>query len=96
MCVCACLGACARLLRHTLLSYAIAFLSVMSLFALGNLMLKFKRNQLKREVRATWTQTFIALGGVIVALMGNIIMNPENLLVFLWYFFAMAVLVFGM
>ncbi len=30
--------------------YAIAFLSVMSLFALGNLMLKFKRNQLKREV----------------------------------------------
>jgi hypothetical protein len=85
-----------RLLRHNLLSYAIAFLSVMSLFALGNLMLKFKRNQLKREVRATWTQTFIALGGVIVALMGNIIMNPENLLVFLWYFFAMAVLVFGM
>ena len=68
----------------------------MSLFALGNLMLKFKRNQLKREVRATWTQTFIALGGVIIALMGNIIMNPENLLVFLWYFFAMAVLVFGM
>ncbi len=96
MCVCACLCACVRSLRHTLLSYAIAFLSVMSLFALGNLMLKFKRNQLKREVRATWTQTFIALGGVIVALMGNIIMNPENLLVFLWYFFAMAVLVFGM
>ncbi len=48
------------------------------------------------QVRATWTQTFIALGGVIVALMGNIIMNPDNLLVFLWYFFAMAVLVFGM
>ena len=68
----------------------------MSLFALGNLMLKFKRNQLKREVKATWTQTFIALGGVFVALFGNIIMNPGNLLVFLWYFFAMAVLVFGM
>jgi hypothetical protein len=77
-------------------SYAIAFLSVMSLFALGNLMLKFKRNQLKREVKATWTQTFIALAGVFVALFGNIIMNPDNLLVFLWYFFAMAVLVFGM
>ena len=56
--------------------YAIAFLSVMSLFALGNLMLKFKRNELKREVKATWTQTFIALGGVIVALFGWELVAP--------------------
>jgi hypothetical protein len=58
-------------------SYAIAFLSVMSLFALGNLMLKFKRSQLKREVRATWLQTFIALGGVIIALLGKDTLLPK-------------------
>jgi amino acid transporter len=36
--------------------YSLSFLLVMALFAFGCMMLKFKRSDLKRDVRATWTQ----------------------------------------
>jgi amino acid transporter len=38
--------------------YSLSFLLVMALFAFGCMMLKFKRSDLKRDVRATWTQVF--------------------------------------
>ena len=36
--------------------YSLSFLLVMALFAFGCMMLKFKRSDLKRSVKATWTQ----------------------------------------
>jgi amino acid transporter len=42
--------------------YSLSFLLVMALFAFGCMMLKFKRSDLKRDVRATWTQVVYFAG----------------------------------
>ena len=41
--------------------YSLSFLLVMALFAFGCMMLKFKRSDLKRDVKATWTQVLSCL-----------------------------------
>ncbi len=71
--------------------YTISFLSVMALFAIGNVLLKVKRKKLPRPEKASWIAIFIAFSAVMVALIGNIIMppkpgNPSNFIVFLYYF----------
>ncbi|MEZ4688448.1 MAG: hypothetical protein R3B47_21020 [Bacteroidia bacterium] len=38
--------------------YTISFLSVMALFAVGNMLLKVRRNQLPRPEKATWFLPF--------------------------------------
>lgn len=71
--------------------YTISFLSVMALFGIGNILLKVKRNSLPRPEKARWISILVAIGAVIVALAGNILMQPKegvpsNLSVFLEYF----------
>jgi len=72
--------------------YTISFLSVMGLFAIGNILLKVKRRKLPRQYKATWISVFIALVGVTIALIGNIFMKssdpdmPSNFKIFLEYF----------
>lgn len=71
--------------------YTISFLSVMALFGIGNILLKVRRVTLPRPEKATWLSVMIAIIAVIVALIGNILMeptnnNPSNFLVFLDYF----------
>ena len=66
--------------------YTLSFLSVMILFVVGNVLLKVKRKQIPRPVIAGWVSLFFALLAVTVALIGNGIMNPPYLLVFLEYF----------
>ena len=71
--------------------YTISFLSVMALFGIGNILLKIRRNKLPRPEKASWISVIIAIGAVVVALSGNIIMPskdglPSNLTVFLYYF----------
>ncbi len=72
--------------------YTISFLSVMLLFVIGNILLKVKRKHLPRPERAPWLGIFIAFSAVSVALIGNIIMKPEdpddpyNWQVFIYYF----------
>ena len=56
--------------------YTISFLSVMGLFAIGNILLKLKRKKLPRPERATWIAVFLAVGAVLLALFGNIIKKP--------------------
>lgn len=78
--------------------YTISFLSVMALFGMGNILLKVKRNQLPRPERATWFGVLIAIGGVLTALIGNIVMPSEkgqesNLTIFLYYFVPTIILV---
>jgi amino acid transporter len=71
--------------------YTISFLSVMALFGIGNILLKVKRNSLPRPEKAGWVSIFIAITAVIIALVGNLLMEPKagapsNLAVFLEYF----------
>jgi amino acid transporter len=66
--------------------YTVAFLSVLSLFAIGNLLLKYKRAKLPRDVRAPIV--VVVLGGSMVfsALIGNIIIDQSVVLWFAIYF----------
>ncbi|MGE5042066.1 MAG: APC family permease [Candidatus Levyibacteriota bacterium] len=66
--------------------YTIAFLGVMSLFALGNLILRETRTELKRTYLAPLPFVFIALFATLFGIFGNIFINPGNLLYFMLYF----------
>jgi len=74
--------------------YTISFLSVMALFALGNMLLKKSRGRLPREVRAGWGTVVVALGAVLVGLAGNILLDPVHVRVFAIYL-AVALLAVG-
>ena len=66
--------------------YTIAFLGVMTLFAIGNILLKVKRARLPRDVRAPWPFVLLAVAAMVAALVGNILLNPRYVEVFLLYF----------
>lgn len=76
--------------------YTISFLSVMGLFAFGNVLLKLRRHRLRRPVRASWGGILLALTAVVGALIGNAYLNPAYVLVFLKYFIPTISLVFIM
>jgi amino acid transporter len=73
--------------------YTLSFLSVMALFAIGNLLLKIKRSSLPRPSRASWLTVLVALLAVGVAILGNARLNKEYLAVFLEYLVPTIVLV---
>lgn len=73
--------------------YTIAFLSVMALFGIGNILLKIKRKNLPRPERSGWITLLIAIMAVIAAVVGNAIMNPHYLGVFLEYFIPTIILI---
>lgn len=66
--------------------YTISFLSVMAIFALGNMLLKVRRSRLPRKTRASWPVVFLALIAVLFGLAGNMYVSPENVKYFLYYF----------
>lgn len=72
--------------------YALSFLCVMALFAVGNMLLKLTRGRLPRAVRASVPGLIFAFAAVVVALMGNLMLDPSSVQVFAAYF-AVAVLV---
>ncbi len=65
--------------------YTLSFLSVMGLFAIGNLLLKYKRPNLPRPSKAGYLTVLVALGAVTVAILGNSRINQQYLVVFLEY-----------
>jgi len=67
-------------------TYSIAFMAVMSLFALGVMMLKVKRSTLQAEVTSTWVGAFLAFSAVIAGLVGIILQRPSIVSVFFLYF----------
>jgi hypothetical protein len=73
--------------------YTISFLSVMILFALGNVLLKVKRSRLPRPVRANWPMLSLAIVATLIGLIGNVIMHPAYFAVFLEYFIPTLLLV---
>lgn len=75
--------------------YTIAFLGVMSLFALGNLILKEARKELKRTYHAPII--FVILGFIAtgIGIIGNIRIDANNLRYFELYFIPLFILVFS-
>ncbi|MCA9490025.1 MAG: amino acid permease, partial [Myxococcales bacterium] len=73
--------------------YTISFLSVMALFAIGNMLLKVSRSRLPREVRASWPGVVIGLVAVLLGLAGNVLLDPHYVQVFSIYFLVAAAIV---
>jgi amino acid transporter len=74
--------------------YTISFLAVMALFGVGNILLKIRRASLPRPTIASWPSVLVAIAAVVAALVGNILLNPAYLRVFLGYFVP-AILIVG-
>ena len=66
--------------------YTISFLTVMALFAVGNILLKIKRDKLPRPVRASWVAVLTAITAVLIGLVGNAVRDPKYLTMFFIYF----------
>ena len=73
--------------------YTLSFLSVMALFAIGNMLLKVRRGRLPRAERATWPAAMVALAAVILGLIGNVLINPAYVRVFATYLLGAAAIV---
>lgn len=73
--------------------YTLSFLSVMALFALGNMLLKVRRSRLPRTARATWPAVITAFVAVLIGLIGNIILDPINVEIFAAYFLVVGAVV---
>jgi amino acid transporter len=66
--------------------YSMAFLSVMCLFAIGNMILKYKRGTLKRTIYASWPHVVAGFMLVFIGLIGVIILNLSHIIYFVLYF----------
>jgi amino acid transporter len=67
--------------------YTLSFLSVMALYAGGNMLLKRTRGRLPRSERASWPTVIVALVAVLLGILGNILLDPLNVEVFASYYF---------
>lgn len=65
--------------------YTFSFLAVMALFGIGNLLLKFKRKKLPRPEKARGLAVVIAIALIIVAFIGNYILNENSFYTFIKY-----------
>ncbi len=66
--------------------YTISFLGVMTLFGIGNILLKIRREELKRTYRAGWAAVLAGIAATSLGIVGNILINYRNLFFFLDYF----------
>ena len=73
--------------------YAIAFLLVMSLFAIGNLLLKIRRSRLPRKYRASAPLVVVALAATVTGIVANALKDMRNVEYFLIYFGGAALIV---
>ena len=76
--------------------YTIAFLSVMILFSFGNVLLKLNRKFLPRPEKASWLAIFIATSAVLLAIIGNVILNPSYVVIFFEYLIPTLIVVYCM
>ena len=73
--------------------YTISFLGVMTLFGIGNILLKTRRKELKRTYRAGWVTTIIAILATSCGMVGYAIIKFKYLTYFMWYFIPTVLLV---
>ncbi|WP_348799845.1 APC family permease [Flavobacterium adhaerens] len=66
--------------------YTFSFLAVMALFGIGNLLLKFKRKKLPRPEKARGIAVVTAISLIVIAFMGNYIINTNSFYTFIKYF----------
>jgi amino acid transporter len=66
--------------------YTISFLGVMTLFGLGNILLKMRRAELKRTYRAGWATILVAMAATTLGIVGNAVIDYRNLVYFSYYF----------
>lgn len=76
--------------------YTVSFLSVMVLFGIGNVLLKVRRARLPRPTQASWPGVLVAITAVVLAVIGNVAMNPDYFRIFLYYFVPAALVVLVM
>lgn len=76
--------------------YTISFLGVMSLFAIGNMVLRYTRPDLKRTYHAPIIYALLAVAATTAGIVGNILIDPHNLIYFLVYFIPAVFLVISM
>ncbi len=73
--------------------YTISFLGEMTFFAIGNLLLKETRKELKRTYRAPVVFVVLAFLGTMIGIVGNVQIDPANLRNFALYFVPLFLLV---
>ncbi len=76
--------------------YTISFLGVMTLFGLGNILLKVRRRELKRTYHAGWLTVLMAIFATSLGILGNIVLDYHNFIFFLDYFIPTLLLVLVM
>jgi len=65
--------------------YTFSFLTVMGLFGIGNLLLKFKRKKLPRPEKARGISVVVAVAFIIAAFIGNVNLNTHSFYTFISY-----------
>lgn len=73
--------------------YTISFLGVMTLFAIGNIVLRITRPDLKRSYQGPLVYVILAALATLFGIIGNILIDSNNLLFFAFYFFPAVALV---
>ncbi|KAF0691328.1 Aste57867_17416 [Aphanomyces stellatus] len=73
--------------------YTFAFLSLMIMFGIGCMLLKFKRSELRRNVVAPWWSCVVGVLCMGLAFVGNVLGDPTVLTYALLYFLAVMVVV---
>lgn len=76
--------------------YTISFLGVMSLFALGNIILRTTRPDLKRTYKGPLLYSVLACSATLLGILGNVLIDPQNLVYFLIYFVPVVLVVIAM
>jgi amino acid transporter len=76
--------------------YTISFLGVMTLFAVGNLVLRVTRPDLKRTYQGPVMYVLLAALATILGIIGNILIDSRNIVFFSVYFFPAVTLVLTM
>ncbi|TDH68785.1 hypothetical protein CCR75_005399 [Bremia lactucae] len=76
--------------------FTFAFLGVMALFAFGCILLKLKRDDIPRDVRAPWWSCIFGLVMVLLGLLGNLLGDPAIFTYFALYFVVFSFTMFVM
>jgi amino acid transporter len=76
--------------------FAISFLTVLTAFGFGAILLKLYRPRISRLVVSKWWEIVVSLSAVIIGLIGNIILTPGVFYLFLAYLSGFLVVVWYM
>ncbi|DAZ98553.1 TPA: hypothetical protein N0F65_007052 [Lagenidium giganteum] len=76
--------------------FTYAFLGLMLLFSCGCMLLKSKRDQIPRDVKAPWWVVIVGFMLIFAGMLANLLGDPRVLTYFAYYFLIVAIVVFVM